>query len=95
MPTGTFEYRNDAERRSIERAIAFVAEMNDLAMTAPAGQVIDQCEGQAVDGGRDLLREMLTAAVQGRVDAIEVKKGRPGAVRAEACSASNGGVTAN
>ena len=28
MPTGTFDYRNEAERLAIERAIAFVAEMH-------------------------------------------------------------------
>ena len=47
MPTGTFEYRTDAERKAIERAIAFVAEMHDLARTAPAAQVLDQCEQQS------------------------------------------------
>ena len=51
MPTGTFEYRTDAERKAIERAIAFVAEMHDLARTAPAAQVLDQCEQQATDRG--------------------------------------------
>lgn len=30
MVTGTFAYRTDAERKAIERAIAFVAEMHDL-----------------------------------------------------------------
>ena len=56
MPTGTFDYRSEGERRAIERAIAFVAEMHDLAQTAPDGQVLGLCEGQAVERGRDLLR---------------------------------------
>jgi hypothetical protein len=33
MPTGTFDYRSEAERLAIERAIAFVAEMHALAQT--------------------------------------------------------------
>ena len=90
MPTGTFEYRDDGERRSIERAIAFVAEMRDLAQTAPDGQVLGLCEGQAVERGRDLLRATLQEAVQARVESAEEKKGRRGNARAGAGSASSG-----
>ncbi len=92
MATGTFEYRTESERKSIERAIAFASEMHDLALAAPAGQVLDQCEQQAVDRGRDLLRETLQAAVQTRIDAAEVKKGRRGGVCAGARSAKSGGA---
>ena len=92
MPTGTFEYRSEGERRAIERAIAFVAEMHDLAQTAPDGQVLGLCEGQAVERGRDLLRATLQEAVQARVEAAEEKKGRRGNARAAAGSASSGGA---
>lgn len=92
MATGTFEYRTEAERKSIERAIAFIAEMQDLALTAPAGQVLDLCEGQAVDGGRDLLRGLLQEAVQTRIGAAEVKKGRRGNARAGVRSTRSGGA---
>ncbi len=40
MPTGTFQYQDEAERLSIETAIAFVAEMRQLALSAPNGQVV-------------------------------------------------------
>jgi hypothetical protein len=92
MATGTFEYRTDAERKAIERAIAFVSEMHDLALTAPSGQVLDQCEQQAIDRGRDLLRDTLQEAVRTRIDAAEEKKGRRGDARAGAPSARSGGV---
>jgi hypothetical protein len=92
MATGTFEYRSDAELRAIERAIAFVTEMNDLALTAPAGHVLDQCEQVATDRGRDLLRDTLQGAVQTRIDAAEVKKGRRGSVRAGTRSTKSGGA---
>jgi hypothetical protein len=69
MPTGMFEYRDDGERRAIERAIAFVAEMRDLAQTAPDEQVLGLCEAQAVERGRDRLRATLQEAVQTRVEA--------------------------
>ena len=93
MPTGTFEYRTDAERKAMERAIAFVAEMHDLALTAPSGQVLDQCEAQATDRGRDLLRDTLQEAVRARIDAAELKKGRRGGVDAAARSTSSGGAS--
>lgn len=94
MATGTFEYRTDAERRAIERAIAFVAEMHDLALTAQSGQVLDQCEQRAVDRGRDLLRDTLQQAVQTRIDAMEEKKGRRDDARAEAPSTKSAGAHA-
>jgi len=75
MPVGTFEYRTDAERIAIERAIAFVTQLNDLAHAAPPGHVLDTCELQALTAGRDLLRESLQQAVQTYVDASEEKKG--------------------
>ena len=92
MPTGTFQYQDEAERLSIEAAIAFVAEMRQLAQTAPAGQVISLCEGQALDQGRALLRSTLQDAVQTRIDAAEQKGGSPAPApaRAPARSASSG-----
>lgn len=87
MPTGTFEYRDDAERVAIEQAIAFVAQMRDLALNAAPGQVLDQCEGHALDAGRDLLRSTLQQAVQTSIDHAEGKKGRIVSARA----AANGG----
>jgi len=92
MPTGTFQYQDEAERLSIEVAIAFVAEMRQLAQTAPAGQVISLCEGQALDQGRALLRSTLEAAVQARIDSAEQKGGSPASVpaRARAHSTSSG-----
>ena len=95
MPTGTFEYRTEAERVTIERAIAFVAEMHDLARTAPPGQVLDRCEQQAADRGRELLRDTLQRAVQARVDAAEVKKGRHSGARAAEPSTTSGGAGGN
>jgi hypothetical protein len=82
MPTGMFEYRDEGERRAIERAIAFVAELRDLAQSAPHGQVLGMCETQAVERGRDLLQATLQEAVQTRVDAAEEKKGRRVTARA-------------
>jgi hypothetical protein len=96
MPTGTFQYRDEAERLSIEAAIAFVAEMRQLAQAAPAGQVISLCEGQALDQGRSLLRSTLRDAVQSRIDSAEQKGGppAPAPARARARSTSSGATAA-
>lgn len=75
MPVDTFEYRTEAERLAMRRAIAFVAQLNDLALAAPSGQVLHCCEQQAVTAGRDLLQASLQQAVQSYLDAAEKKKG--------------------
>jgi hypothetical protein len=90
MPTGTFEYRTDGERIAIERAVAFVAQLHDLAQTAPAGQLLAACEAQAVTDGRALLRATLQEAVQAGIATAEAKKGRRGPARAGAGSAAKG-----
>ena len=84
MLTGTFQYQDESERLSIEAAIAFVAEMRQLAQTAPVGQVISVCEGQALDQGRALLRSTLQEAVQARIDSAEQKGGSPAPASARA-----------
>lgn len=92
MATGTFEYRTDEERKAIERAIAFVAEMHDLALVAPAGHVLDQCEQQALDTGRDLLRLTLQDALQTRIDREDSKTAWRGDACAATPSTKNGGA---
>jgi hypothetical protein len=85
MPVETFEYRTESERVAMLRALAFVAQMHDLALSAPAGQVLNACETQALDDGRDLLRATIQEAVQSRVNHAEAKKGRHASARAGAC----------
>lgn len=80
MPTLTISYSTPEERRAYEQAIAFVAEMHQLGLTAPHGDVIDACEGLALSAGRDLLRETLAAAVQARVAGVEKKLTPPAAI---------------
>ena len=75
MPTGTFEYRTAEERLAIEAAIAFVAEMHRLALTAPDGSVLAACEQHALGPGRRLLADALAKAAQARVDPAEQKGG--------------------
>jgi hypothetical protein len=75
MPVESFEYRSESERAAMLQAIAFVAQMNDLALSAPKGSIFDRCEEQALESGRHLLRTTLQQAVQARIDQAEEKKG--------------------
>jgi hypothetical protein len=75
MITLTVQCRDDAERLALERAIAFVRQLRQLAATAADGSVLPLCEQAALDSGRTLLRDTLAAALQSRIDAAEQKGG--------------------
>src|SRR4051794_32422838 len=49
MPTLTIEYRDEDERLALEQAIAYVTDLRQLAVEAPAGTVLEACEGLALD----------------------------------------------
>lgn len=76
MPTLTIEYRDDKERLVLEQAIAYVADLRQLAQDAPAGTVLDACERLALDKGRVLLRSALAASLQARVGIAEQQGGK-------------------
>jgi hypothetical protein len=77
MPTLTIEYRDENERLALEQAIAYVSDLRQLAIDAPAGTVLDACEGLALDKGRAMLRTTLAAALGSRVALAEQKGGPP------------------
>lgn len=80
MPEFTVTYSTPEERRDIERAIAFVAEMRQLGLQAPHGKVIDACEEMALTKGRDFLRDSLAGAIEARISDVEKKSSRPAAI---------------
>jgi hypothetical protein len=84
MPVLTIEYRDDAERLALEQAIAFIAQIRQVAHTAPDGTVLDACEKVALQDGRALLRSTLANAVQARIADAEQKKGAHAAAPAPA-----------
>jgi hypothetical protein len=77
MPVLTIEYRDDAERLALEQAIAYVAQLRQVARDAPDGTVLAACEQLALRDGRALLRSTLAAALDGRIAAAEQKGGPP------------------
>lgn len=77
MPTLTIEYRDHHERLALEQAIAYVAQLRQLALAAPDGTVLAACEQHVLADGRALLRSTLAAALDSRIDVAERKGGGP------------------
>lgn len=66
----------DAKHESIvRRALALAEEMEQLALTAPEGEVFDACEEAVIEKGRSFQGQVLGEAVARRIAAAE-KKGR-------------------
>ncbi len=59
----------------VRRVLALSEEMEQLALTAPDGQVFGVCEEAVVTQGRRLQSQMLGEAVARRIESAE-KKGR-------------------
>lgn len=77
MPTLQVTYSTEAERLAYQRAIDYAAEMLRVAQACPDPQVVEACEGIALDKGRQFLRDSLEDAVQARADALEKKGPTP------------------
>jgi hypothetical protein len=73
--TITITVTSAAEETLVERALAMARDLNELAGTAPAGQVLDRCEEAAVEKGRAFTRQAFEQAVAQRIEAAQ-KKGR-------------------
>jgi hypothetical protein len=94
MLTFTFECQNEAQWAALQQAAHFLAEMHQLAQTAPGGAVLQTLEAHALDGGRQLLRDALQSAAQQRIDHDEKKGAPPAAARAPARAGSRAGMAA-
>jgi hypothetical protein len=66
----------DAKHEAIvRRALAMAEEMDNLALSAPDGAVVDACETAVIEQGRKLQSQVLGDAVTRRIESAE-KKGR-------------------
>ena len=84
----TLEVESSDQEKLVRQYHAFLQEMDQLALSAPEGQVLDLCEAAAVQKGQEVNRRTLEQAVQKRIDSVE-KKGR----RCEPVSAAGPGST--
>ena len=68
---------DSAEEAELLRHVhGLLLEMKQLALSAPAGRVLDVCEAAVLAGGQRVSRQMLEQVLQQRIEALE-KKGRP------------------
>lgn len=75
----------DAQHEAIvRRALALVEEMEQLALTAPDGEVFDACETAVIEKGRSFQSQVLGQAVARRIEAAEKKGRRPASAPADA-----------
>jgi hypothetical protein len=84
----TLEVDSPAQEALLRQYHAFLQEMEQLALSAPEGHVLDVCETAVLQKGQEANRRVLQEAVQKRVDAAE-KKGR----RCESVAAVGNGRT--
>lgn len=86
----------DARHEAIvRRALALTEEMEQLALTAPDGQVVHECEAAIIAKGRQLQNQLLGEAVQRRIEAAEKKGRRCAAVSADGSRKTKGQRNAN
>jgi hypothetical protein len=94
MPQLTITYHDENERLILEQALAYLSQLRQLALQAPAGTVLDACEKFALADGRALLRSTLEAALQSRIQAAEQKGGTPAAAPRRTPDAAAGSTPA-
>ncbi len=66
------------QEKLVRRVLALSEEMTQLALSAPDGRVVDDCETLIVEQGRKLQSQMLNDAVARKIESAE-KRGRPSA----------------
>jgi hypothetical protein len=68
--------QSDFQRLVAEQALAYAQQLEQTSRSAPAGQLLDLCEGVVLERGRQFLRDSLAAALQQQITEGE-KRGRP------------------
>jgi hypothetical protein len=80
LTTITLEVTSPEQEALLRQFHALITEMEDLALSAPAGQVVDVCEAAVLQRGSEVGRQVLQQAVQKRIEALEKKGHRYGRV---------------
>lgn len=73
--TVTFEVSSPEQAALLRQFHGLLEEMQQLALAAPHGRVLDVCEAAVLERGQEVSRQVLEQAVQQRIVALE-KKGR-------------------
>jgi len=78
----TLEVDSADQERLLRQYHAFLQEMEQLALAAPDGRVLEVCETEVLRKSQDVNRQVLEQAVQKRIAAAEKKGRRCGPARA-------------
>ncbi|MCI0353607.1 MAG: hypothetical protein L0099_01015 [Acidobacteria bacterium] len=73
--TITLEVHSPEQAALLRQFHSLLEELEQLALSAPAGQVLDLCEAAVLQRGQEVNRAVLQRVVQQRIEALE-KKGR-------------------
>jgi hypothetical protein len=73
----TMEFDSRFEKL-MQRALLLAQEMEQLALVAPDGQVVDVCEQAILEKGRKFQADALGEAIDRRIEAVEKKGSRTG-----------------
>ncbi len=73
--TVTLEVNSPEQEVLLRQYHGLLLELEQLALSAPEGQILDVCEAAVLKGGQDISRKTLQQVVQQRIEALE-KKGR-------------------
>lgn len=71
--TVSLEVHSPEQEALVRQFHALVLELEQLALTAPEGQVVDQCEAALLERGQQVHCQVLQQAVQQRIAALEKK----------------------
>ena len=61
------------QRLMVEQAFVLAKELEDVADSAPKGQILNRCESLLLGHGRDFLRRSLESSLQLKAEALEKK----------------------
>jgi hypothetical protein len=73
--TVTLEVNSPEQEVLLRQYHGLLLELEQLALSAPEGQILDVCEAAVLKRGQDISRKTLQQLVQQRIEALE-KKGR-------------------
>lgn len=80
--TVTITVTSATEEILVEQALAMARDLEQLAGSAPAGQILDRCEEAAVEKGREFTRKALEQTIAQRLEGAQKRGRRCGAAPA-------------
>lgn len=88
MPHATIAVETPFQHLIVEQALAYAQQMEKTSNEAADGKVLDLCETLTLTKGRQLLRDILTAAMQQQADQVEKKGHRPASASVDTLAAT-------